>query len=78
MQPATDDRDRSHYRSVVAAIRKLPPEYQDPLLRRYIDEQPYRLIARMTGRPLPMIRQLIYEGTRLLQRELAPLLQGEL
>ncbi len=67
-------RPSAHYRAVVNAILSLPREYQAPLFLRYVERTPYAEIAGKCAVPHDVAAQLIYQGTLMLQAELAHLI----
>ncbi len=67
-------RPSGHYRTVVNAILSLPREYQAPLFCRYVERTPYAEIASRCDQDALAVAQLIYQGTLMLQAELAHLI----
>jgi len=63
---------------VIRAIRRLPEQYQLPVMLRYLQELSYEEIAGFMGVTVGTVRGTLYRANQLLRNELKPLLRKEL
>ena len=63
--------------TVMRAIRRLPEQYQLPVVLRYLQELSYGEIAEFMGVSVGTVRGALYRANQLLRTELKPLLRKE-
>ena len=73
----SDPMRRETSRAVMRAIRRLPDQYQLPVVLRYLQELSYDEIARFMGVSVGAVRGALYRANQLLRNELRSLLSEE-
>jgi len=63
--------------AVMRAIRRLPEQYQLPVMLRHLQELSYEEIANFMGVSVGTVRGALYRANQLLRTELKPLLRKE-
>ncbi len=64
--------------TVLRAIRRLPEQYQLPVILRYLQEMSYEEIAGFLGTSAGAVRGVLYRANQQLRNELRPLLSKEI